>query len=405
VADGMVEDLYGEILGAGALVNDWLIDGGAGAGGQAVVYRARHLVDGRAAAVKLLRAPQTLSSRALDRFRREAEILRRLSHPAIARLYEVGELTDGRPYIAMEWLDGETLAEQLAARGPATGGETIAVIAALADALAAAHAMGLVHRDVKAGNVMRLADGDVRLLDFGIAKADDFASGLTSRSFVGTPQSAAPEQLRGGRIDARTDVYGLGVLTFHLLAGRLPFEGLDAFALEDQHLHALPPRLAELVGVPPAVDAVVAKALAKVSADRFASTVELAAALRAAFSAVASREVAGAALWLEVRAGDDDDATLDAVDAVLGAVETAAARHGLVIAVRASNAVLAVRLGDDADPAVEAAARELRAIAADRAHGAAIDVTLRVRAGTAQVDATGTIVDGDLVRPDAWPAR
>jgi hypothetical protein len=157
--------------------------------------------------------------------------------------------------------------------------------------------------------------------------------------------------------------------------------------------------------VPPAVDAVVAKALAKVSADRFASTVELAAALRAAFSAVASREVAGAALWLEVRAGDDDDATLDAVDAVLGAVETAAARHGLVIAVRASNAVLAVRLGDDADPAVEAAARELRAIAADRAHGAAIDVTLRVRAGTAQVDATGTIVDGDLVRPDAWPAR
>jgi tRNA A-37 threonylcarbamoyl transferase component Bud32 len=405
VADGMVEDLYGEILGAGALVNDWLIDGVAGAGGQAVVYRARHLGDGRAAAVKLLRAPQTLSSRALDRFRREAEILRRLSHPAIARLYEVGELTDGRPYIAMEWLDGETLAEQLAARGPATAAEALAVVAAVADALAAAHALGLVHRDVKAGNVMRLPDGDVRLLDFGIAKADDFASGLTSRSFVGTPQSAAPEQLRGGKIDARTDVYGLAVLAFHLLAGRLPFDGLDAFALEDQHLHAPPPRLADLVGVPAAVDAVLARALAKAAADRFPSTIDFADALRAAFAAAPTATQAGCALWLEVRAGDDDDATLDAVDTVLAAVDTCAARFGLVIAVRAANAALAVRLGDDATAAVDAAARELRAAAADRAHGVAIDVLLLVHAGTALVDAAGTIVNGDLVRPDAWPRR
>jgi serine/threonine-protein kinase len=402
----IVEDLYGDVLGAGALVNDWLIDGVAGSGGQAVVYRARHLVDGRAAAVKLLRAPQMLSSRALERFRREGDILRRLRHPAIVDLYEVGELSDGRPYLAMEWLDGHTVADDLARRGPATGGEALAVITAVGAALGAAHALGLVHRDVKAQNVMRVAGDTWKLLDFGIAKADDLASGLTSRSFVGTPQSAAPEQLRGGRIDARTDVYGLGVLTFQLLAGRLPFASLDAFALEDLHLHAPPPRLGELSPVPAAVDDVIARALAKPPADRFASAADLVDALRAAMAGDADNVVrrTGSAIWLEVVAGDDDDDTLDAIDDLLAAADACAGRHRLRIAVRASNAVLAVAVGADAPALVAAAVAEVRAAAAAIAGRAA--VTVLAHDGDVVVRGTGptaSFVDGSLLHPASWP--
>jgi tetratricopeptide (TPR) repeat protein len=240
----------------------------AGSGGMGSVYRARDQRDGGAVALKVMigNAP------ALDRFAREAEVLRGLSHPNIVRYVESGTTEDGRPWIAMEWLEGEDLEKRLA-RGRLGVAESAALGAHVAAALATAHARGVVHRDIKPPNLF-LQGGAIErvtLLDFGVARLRDGA-GVETRTgqVVGTPAYMAPEQARGQEdVDARADVFSLGCVLFECLTGKPPFAAAHVMAVLAKILLEEAPRLRSLVpDVPPALDDLVHRMLAKEPARR-----------------------------------------------------------------------------------------------------------------------------------------
>jgi serine/threonine-protein kinase len=275
-------------LAPGDRVGPWIVDGLHAEGGFAAVYRGRHQHDGRRAALKVLHPELSVSPEARLRFEREAQVLLRLRHPHIVEMYDVQPVAHGGTALIMEWLDGRDLAAELSVRGSFTVAETIAIVDELGSALAAAHERGLVHRDVKAQNVIAQPAGDwftVKLIDFGIAKITDEAPGAaltTSRQILGTPLTMAPEQILGRPVDRRVDVYALGVLVYQLLTGRLPFYGATSLETEELHLRAPPPRAGDVARVPAAVDAVIARAMAKAPQARFPGPTELLVALRAA---------------------------------------------------------------------------------------------------------------------------
>jgi serine/threonine protein kinase len=243
-------------------------------GGFGVIYRGR-AESGRPVAIKVLLA-EHIGSRAVARFEREIAIVRRLAHPALCELLDAGRLADGRPYCVMELLAGRDLAAELE-RGPLAPDRVRAIVSAIAGALGVAHDAGIVHRDIKPSNVFLCDDGRVVLLDFGIAKlvADD--AGLTmSRQTLGTIGAMAPEQLMGGEVDARTDVYALGVVAYHALTGEAPFSGDGAAQL---HRFAQRPK-PSAAGAPAAFDAIVARAMAIRPEQRYATAGEFAEALR-----------------------------------------------------------------------------------------------------------------------------
>jgi len=275
-------------LGTGALIGDYLVEEARAEGGFAVVYRATHLPTGRAAAVKLLHRLLATSTKALRRFRREVELVDRLDHPNIVDCYGFGVHTDGRPYLAMEWLDGRTLSEELAHRGPFAPSDAARAIAELCAPLEASHGVGVVHRDVKASNVIAVPAGHwyrLTLVDFGVAKLldPDLGDGaaLTSAGVrIGSAHAMAPEQILGGDVDARTDIYALGVLLYQLLTGRLPFVAESEAELEDQHLDAQPAPPSAHAKIPAALDAIAMRCLHKAPDHRPASAAALRALLR-----------------------------------------------------------------------------------------------------------------------------
>jgi len=239
-----------------------------GRGGFATVYAGQG-VD-RPVAIKILHA-EHIGSKAVMRFAREVAIVRRLRHPNIAEVLSAGTLPDGRPYCTMELLRGRELGVALK-DGPLAPADIVEIVGYVADALGAAHAVRVVHRDVKSRNVFLCEDGRVMLLDFGVAKLA-IASGLTmSREAVGTLGSMAPEQLAGRPVDARADIYALGALAFHLVTGRPPLTGENAIAIGFAHLSEVPPRAKTLrPDLPDAWDDAIATALEKAPADRLAS--------------------------------------------------------------------------------------------------------------------------------------
>ncbi len=211
----------------------------AGEGGMGSVWRAHDRLRAEPVAVKVQR--RRLDRAAVERFAREAQVLAELHHPGIVRYVAHGAARDGALFLAMEWIDGETLAARAAA-GPLRVGEAVALLRAVADALAAAHARGIVHRDLKPQNLM-LPGGDVgaaKVVDFGIARWDDVLYALTGTGIVlGSFGYMAPEQARGVRdLDARVDVYALGCLAFEALTGRRPFV---AETMGDRSAHARSP--------------------------------------------------------------------------------------------------------------------------------------------------------------------
>jgi hypothetical protein len=239
-----------------------------GAGGMGEVFRARDLEAGGDVAVKVLRGPGA------DRFGREAEALTSLFHPAIVRFVARGTTADGAPFLAMEWLEGEDLDERLG-RGPLDVAQARVLAGRVASALAAAHARGVVHRDVKPANVF-LPGGDVgaaKVLDFGIARLTDLGPATATGTVLGTLGYMAPEQARGERdVDPRCDLFSLGCVLFECLAGRPAFHGEHAVAVLAKVLIESPPRLADLgVALPAALDDLVARLLAKSPDDRPAS--------------------------------------------------------------------------------------------------------------------------------------
>ncbi|MCE9673555.1 serine/threonine protein kinase [Myxococcus stipitatus] len=344
--------LYGSALAPGALVGPWVVEALVHPGLTASLYRASHIDTRVPAALKVLHPELAHVTALLRRFKLEADTLQRLSHPNIVRILEYGELRDGRPWLAMEWLEGEDLEQWLARRGPFSLPELHTVMEELGGALAQAHGAGVLHRDLKARNVMLLprAEGfTVKLVDFGIAKVQPTEGwpGLTSAGAVlGTPVAMAPEQILGQSVDARTDVYALGVLMYQLLTGALPFQGASAVEVEEQHLHTPPPRLTERVRAPPALEAVMLRCMAKRPDERWPDVASFLAALRATVAPEDS-EVWALGLYVDLRfpQGVDEptDEALDTRDAALDALRDTLEATGWRLAMTGGNALLAWR--------------------------------------------------------------
>jgi len=252
-----------------------------GRGGTSVVYRAEHVRLGRQAALKLL-SPGLGDLDFTDRFLRESRLAASLDHPSIVPVYDAGE-EDGLLYIAMAYVEGTDLKALVTQEGPLPLRRALGIAGQVASALDAAHERGLVHRDVKPANILVSPDDRAYLSDFGAVK--ELASGGMTRtgSFVGTIEYCAPEQIEGGAVDARTDVYALGCVLWECLTGTPPFHRPTEVAVLNAHLHAEPPKLArEVPELPAGLEPVLAKALAKDPLDRYGSCGTFLAAARAA---------------------------------------------------------------------------------------------------------------------------
>jgi serine/threonine-protein kinase len=255
-----------------------------GRGGMGVVHRAYDTEQAREVALKLL--PEHLATDAafVERFRNESFAAARLTDPHVVPIHRFGEI-DGRLYIDMRLVEGSDLARTIAADGPLGPERAVSFVVQAAQALDAAHAAGLVHRDVKPSNLLVTPTDFVYLVDFGIAHAIGRAgTGLTARGFaVGCADYLSPERIKGGAVDHRADVYALGCVLHEALTGRTVFSAPDPTALVDAHLHATPQRPSELVpDLPAGLDEVVLRALAKDPEERFPSAGELAADAQAA---------------------------------------------------------------------------------------------------------------------------
>jgi predicted Ser/Thr protein kinase len=265
-------------LGGGGRFAGYVVEGVAGRGGMGVVYRARQLRPSRVVGLKVI-SPELAGDGAFrERFTRESEVAASIEHSNVIPVYEVGE-DGGRLFIAMRFVAGTDLAKVIATGGRVEPRRAVGILAQLTSALDAAHARGLVHRDVKPANVLiaREGDGDhVYLTDFGLAR---FAvdGGLTrTGTFVGTIDFAAPEQFQGRRVDARTDVYAAGCVLFTMLTGRVPFPREDDAAVMWAHVSSPPPSVGEVMpGLPNEFDAVVARAMAKDPDQRYPSAGDL----------------------------------------------------------------------------------------------------------------------------------
>ncbi|EYF02691.1 serine/threonine protein kinase [Chondromyces apiculatus DSM 436] len=302
----------------GHVLGDYRIDHVIGQGGCGVVYAALRPDGGGLAAIKVMHASLSTSRNAVERFVREVSVVRLVHHPAIVDIHDLGKLPDGRPYYVMEYLPGEPLSALLHGRGRLPLGEALVLLQPVCAALSAAHEAGIVHRDVKASNVLVGPDGRVKLLDFGIAKlsrGEEPGSGFTTAGrHVGTLAAMAPEQILGGKVDPRTDVYALGLLLFQMLTGHHPFWSDDQVELAWRHVETPAPRPSTQVRVPPAVDAVVLRCLEKAPERRFASVSAFFAALCEAAGGPAPAEVAlhdGLAAGICVELCVDADGELD----------------------------------------------------------------------------------------------
>jgi hypothetical protein len=257
------------------LSNRYLIAEEIGIGGMGSVFRATDLRTGGEVAVKV---PHTFLARNveyMERLRREAQIAASVYSPRVVRVMDFYE-HEGTPYLVMEFVPGETLADIARQRGRFTMPETLAVGLEVARALDAAHVKGVIHRDLKPQNI-KLVDGEVKVLDFGIAKGEGFANVTSASVFMGTPEYCAPE--RGeGEGDIRSDIYSLGVILFEMHEGHLPFQAATPLALMKKHETEPPPPLTG--EVPEGFQEIIARCLAKDPADRYQTPRELVQALR-----------------------------------------------------------------------------------------------------------------------------
>jgi len=266
-----------------------------GRGGMAEVHIGQDVRLGRAVAVKMLRPDMARDPTFQARFRREAQSAASLNHPSIVAVYDTGEddfAGNPVPYIVMEYVEGSTLRELLASGSRLVPERALEIVDGILAALAYSHQRGIVHRDIKPANVMLNGNGEVKVMDFGIARAmSDGASTMTQTSAViGTAQYLSPEQARGEQVDARSDIYSAGCLLYELLAGRPPFVGDSPVSVAYQHVREepIPPSHID-PDVPPAADAIVLKALTKDREERYQTADEMRADIR---SALAGRPVA-----------------------------------------------------------------------------------------------------------------
>jgi serine/threonine-protein kinase len=345
-------------LKPGTLAGAYILKKELASGGGGTVYEAQHRLLGRKTAVKVLRRELAASPQMVARFLREALAVNMIKHPNIVDIYEFGELPDGRPFYVMELLEGVDVRSMLNERGRFTPREVYEILEPVCSALQAAHDQGIVHRDLKASNILVMQrDGKqvVKLLDFGIAKLmhpDAADAGLTVvGTRLGTSYTMAPEQIRGDAVDPRTDIYALGVVLYHLLTGQYPFRAETMSDIERLHLEAPPPRPSQVASIPPAIDAITLRCMEKTKDRRFPNVTAFIEALRDALGIkkpggdVSAR---AAAIYVEIRVAEGADAesdeVLDDTSMILDTAEQAFRGAGLVLPLQTGSALIGARV-------------------------------------------------------------
>ncbi|MCZ2827366.1 Stk1 family PASTA domain-containing Ser/Thr kinase [Modestobacter sp. VKM Ac-2986] len=391
------------------------IGGVLGRGGMAEVHRGRDLRLGREVAVKVLRQDLARDPSSQVRFRREAQAAASLNHPAIVAVYDTGEdrtATGATPYIVMEYVEGETLRDLLRTEGRLPPERAMSLTADICAALDFSHRNGIVHRDVKPGNVMITPQGTVKVMDFGIARAvSDSAATMTSTAAViGTAQYLSPEQARGEGVDARSDVYSAGCLLYELATGTPPFTGDSPVAVAYQHVRE-DPRTPSTINpeIPPALDAILLKAMSKNPANRYQSAADMRADL---LRAVAGQRVEATPVMSEAdrttiigatSAGRYDDQWDEQDDGrgkrrtLIAAVVGGLLLLGLVIA-----GIVVFNSGGDREPTapavVQVAVPNLVGQTEEEATTALTTAGLTV--GEVTDEASATVAEGQVVRTD-----
>lgn len=349
----------------GGLLGDYIIRRKLGAGGGGAVYAAEHRMLNRKVAIKVLHLEMARSAEMLARFIREARSVNLIAHPNIIDIFDFGELPDGRPYYVMELLDGVDLKQLILSKGRLSPEEMLGILGPVCAALEAAHRMGVIHRDLKASNILVVSQGgepSVKLLDFGVAKllyTDNEGAGITTMGTrLGTPFSMAPEQIRGETVRAQTDIYALGVMLFHGLTGKFPFVGASIDEIERKHLTAAPARPSSLAPLSPAVDAVILRCLEKKPEHRFESVMAVLHALKNALGvpapAAAGANARAVGIYVEMRpsspSAEMTDEFLDDATSALEAAETHIRALGYSLPVQTGTAFLAAKLLCDGLP-------------------------------------------------------
>jgi len=354
-----------------------------GEGGFGQVWAAHRESDGTRVAIKVLHLELVRSIDALTRFQRELDAIQRLQHANVVSALDHGTLSDGRPYLVLEYIEGPGLRDVIHERGAIPPKEMLEILEPLCDALQVAHDAGLVHRDVKASNVIlaRDASGALRpvLLDFGLVKlVDQVGPGLTSsRSMLGTPAAMAPEQMRGQPVDARTDVYALGLLAYHMLTGVPAFGGAPGVVQSYLQVHGPRPRPSAKVDIDPMIDEPIARALAPEPEDRLPTARMLFEALQRVIAPTEGDEIDVVVVYVE---GDPE---------AVAAATSQITKLGWTLALSAPDSVLAViAMGPDH---VESMRRALSGT--PQAHKAI---------GFSRASIHGAIVDGPALDVETW---
>jgi serine/threonine protein kinase len=275
----------GPVPGVGETFGGYAIESLLGRGGMGAVYLATHARLARKVALKVI-APELAHDEGFRaRFLRESQLAASLEHPNVIPIYDAGEV-DGTLFLAMRYVSGPSLQTLLRARGTISDRETLRLAEQIGGALDASHATGLVHRDVKPANILLSEGGDqAYLCDFGLAKQTTSHGVTQTGSFLGTVDYCAPEQIEGRGVDGRTDLYSLGAVLFHCLAGQPPYLRETDFAVLEAHLRDPPPALSTArAGLPATLDGVLATAMAKYPEVRYGSGAELAAAFAGALA-------------------------------------------------------------------------------------------------------------------------
>ncbi|MFV8751486.1 serine/threonine-protein kinase [Nannocystaceae bacterium ST9] len=261
------------------LADRFVVERPLGTGGMGAVYLARDEKLGERVALKILHGMALLDPSSAERLRREASAARRVSHVNVVKIHDIGE-DQGHLFLSMEYVEGISLKDLIHKHGTLPLAKIREILVGICQGLAAAHAQGVIHRDLKPGNVLVMPNQQIKIIDFGLARVANLEGMTTTGMLLGTPEYMAPEQIKGGSIDARTDIYALGALTYHALTGRPPFTGDTpiAVSLAQATEEPVPPSRLR-AGLDQAWDAFVAKAMSKNREQRFESAIEVEASL------------------------------------------------------------------------------------------------------------------------------